>query len=52
MTTTDDYHEHAETAAYSGNGGKASCDAACPACRAARTFAGLIGVDLDKEDEA
>ena len=24
----------------------------CSACRKARTFASLIGVDLDKEDEA
>ena len=24
----------------------------CVSCRKARTFAGLIGVDLDKEDEA
>ena len=27
-------------------------DDGCDACRKARTFASLIGVDLDKEDEA
>ena len=41
------YREHERV-----NGVECGSLGECSACRKARTFASLIGVDLDKEDEA